>query len=246
MYKIKVNTTQNVNIEYEAASIGDRILATLIDALIIYGYMFALFVMIINFADAIGAGNISSEVWVLIIVVLFALPYLLYDLVSEIFMNGQTIGKKQRNIRVIRLDGRQATLGDYFLRWLLRPLDMMFFGSVAVIFVSANGKGQRIGDVAANTAVIKIRAMSIHKDLTLLEHNDLYVPQFLQVSLLSDADINIIREAILVYKQKKDTDILRKVAQKTKQVLQIESKAEDLEVLETVIKDYTYLAEKEA
>lgn len=245
MYKIKVNTTQNVSIEYEAASVGDRILATLIDALIVYGYLIALFTFALNISDALDT-SLSEESAIVLIIVFFVIPYLLYDLVSEIFMNGQTIGKKQRNIRVIRLDGRQATLGDYLLRWLLRPLDMMFFGSVAVIFVSANGKGQRIGDVAANTAVVKIRAMSIDKDLTLLEHNDLYVPQFLQVSLLSDTDINIIREAILVYKKNKDAQILEKVAQKTKQVLQINSKAEDLELLETVVKDYTYLAEKEA
>ncbi len=245
MYKIKVNTTQNVNIEYEAASVGDRILATLIDALIVYGYIIALFTFALNIGNALNF-SISSELAIVLLVIFFALPYLLYDLVSEVFMNGQTIGKKQRNIRVIRLDGRQATLGDYFLRWLLRPLDMMFFGSVAVIFVSANGKGQRIGDVAANTAVVKIRSMSLQKDLTLLDINDLYIPQFLQVSLLSDTDINIIREAILVYQKNKDAEILHKVAQKTKQVLQIDSKAEDLEMLQTIIKDYTYLAEKEA
>jgi len=60
-------------------------------------------------------------------------------------MNGQSVGKRAMNIRVINLDGTQPTLGAYLMRWLFRLVDTMIFGSVvALVVASANGKGKEL------------------------------------------------------------------------------------------------------
>ncbi|MEJ7659869.1 MAG: RDD family protein [Hymenobacter sp.] len=110
MATIRIHTTQNVTLEYEVASLGDRIVATLIDycVLIAWGVLWAVLF------TALGSGNHQSSdtdwgsavgIAVIIILVIIIAPYVLYFLLSEIFFNGQTIGKKARDLRVVRLDG---------------------------------------------------------------------------------------------------------------------------------------------
>ena len=78
------------------------------------------------------------------------LPTTFYSLIFEIAMNGQTPGKYLNKIRVVKIDGSKPTLGSYLTRWLLRIIDIWFFtGSVAVFTILFNGKGQRLGDIAA-------------------------------------------------------------------------------------------------
>ena len=50
MTQLSINTTQNVNINFTAASVGDRILAQLIDLLVKIAYIIVV-IVIINFFD---------------------------------------------------------------------------------------------------------------------------------------------------------------------------------------------------
>ena len=56
--------------------------------------------------------------------VIFYLPVFLYEVLTETFFNGQTFGKKARNIRVIKLDGSEATVGNFIIRWLFRFIEI--------------------------------------------------------------------------------------------------------------------------
>ena len=78
MDNIKIQTTQNVDIEYQLASIGDRILATLLDYVffLAYGVMW-----LIIFAFT----NKWLEKHIAIVVIAF-LPILFYDLFCETFL----------------------------------------------------------------------------------------------------------------------------------------------------------------
>src|SRR5688572_29908483 len=108
MQTINVRTTQNVSIQYPVASIGDRILAYLLDSVILIAYSVAVIALFINLEMEI------IWVWIMMLVA----PWLLYRLAFEIFMNGQTPGKRVMNIQVVRLDGTQPAIGNYFLRWI--------------------------------------------------------------------------------------------------------------------------------
>lgn len=75
--------------------------------------------------------------------------------------NGQTIGKKALNIKIVRKDGSRATLGRIFsLRYLVNTLLTMIpgigsiYGLVDILFIF--GKPQRcIHDYIADTIVVK-------------------------------------------------------------------------------------------
>ena len=86
MDRITINTTQNVHIDYEAAGIGDRSIAAILDVFILLAYVFSVS-MVLDEASS----------WVLY--ALIALPYFIYFLIAEIFFNGQTLGKKMRGIK---------------------------------------------------------------------------------------------------------------------------------------------------
>src|SRR5690606_34920667 len=99
--------------------------------------------------------------------ILFYLPVIFYHLLCEVFMDGQTFGKKAIDIKVVKLDGSQPSVGSYFLRWLLQIVDLPFFGAIGIITILVNGKGQRVGDLAAGTTVISLKHRTGIKDTIL-------------------------------------------------------------------------------
>ena len=111
MQKIKIQTTQNVAIEFVLAGLGSRILAYLIDSLIVGVYLIAVFWGYLS--------TIDSEPSTVILILLF-LPSFLYHLLCETLLNGQSVGKRQMNIRAVRLDGSPPGFSAYLPRWLLR------------------------------------------------------------------------------------------------------------------------------
>ena len=247
METIKVETTQNVSLEYAPASIGERILAFLIDILVEIAYIIA----VIQVIDALELKlNFRSDSLGVIILYFFLfIPIIFYDILSEIFLNGQSIGKKAMNIKVIRTNGRQADIGQYALRWFFRVIDVKFSaGLVAIIGISANGRGQRLGDLAADTCVIRVpKTPNMNLQLLMPQFGELYSPKYMQVTLLSDNDINLIKEFLIAYRKERKSEILEKIAQKTKLLLGLKYVEEfDNQVfLNVIVKDYSYLTSAE-
>jgi uncharacterized RDD family membrane protein YckC len=234
MDNIRIQTTQNVDIEYEVASIGDRILATLLDYLFFLAY-FILILLIGGLTDWVLFRSIAIEV-------LLVLPVLFYDLVCETFLQGRSFGKIIMKIKVVKLDGTQANFGAYLLRWLLRIIDTRIFGGViALIAILINGKGQRIGDMAAGTTVIKMKQKVQLSDTILNKVQADYTLVFPQVSKLSDNDVAIIKEVVRVCIQSNNTEALEKLATKTKETMGVTVNMPHIQFLSTVIQDYSYL-----
>ena len=130
MENIGIETTQNVDIQYNIASIGDRVLAQIIDMLILFGYGFAMIFVVLFLGDTFSGSPIYFPTATFIILYL---PFFFYDLLCEIFLNGQSMGKKILKIKVVKIDGSQPGLGSYFLRWLLKQIDVFFtYGSVGI------------------------------------------------------------------------------------------------------------------
>lgn len=226
MDKINVETSQNVAIEYEIASVGDRILATLLDGLIMGGVT----LILVTLTAAIDSPSFMF--------VIIGLPIMFYTLLCEIFMSGQTLGKRARNIKVIRVDGGQPSLGNYLLRWLLRLIEVVPYGIIAVITIIINGKGQRLGDIAAGTAVIKLRVKQKNKLQELAKPGEDYVPVFQEAADLSDRDVELIAKVL----QGKDIEgqyhLVEKLTDKLKQTLNVESKLTPHDFLLTLLKDF--------
>ena len=236
MQTINVRTTQNVSIQYPIASIGDRILAYLLDTVILTAYTIAIVALFIN---------IDMEIiWIWIMMLLA--PWLLYRLFFEIFMNGQTPGKRVLNIQVVRLDGTQPSIGNYFLRWIFEFVDIYpLSGALAVIIIAANGRGQRLGDIVAGTTVVKLIA---HREITASEifvtTENTYQPTFPQVVQLEPRDIELIQRALEANVQFQNIQPVLMVTDKVKSLLNIQTELPPAEFLYTVVRDFNHLTSR--
>jgi uncharacterized RDD family membrane protein YckC len=234
MDNISIHTTQNVDIEYQLASIGDRILATLLD----YLFFLAYFLLIVLLA-ALTKWELFDS---MAIVSILALPILFYDLICEVLFQGKSFGKMIMKIKVVMMDGTQANFGAYLLRWLLRIIDMRLFGgALALIAILINGKGQRIGDMAAGTTVIKMKQKVQLSDTIFNKLKPDYSLVFPEVSRLTDNDVAIIKEVMQVCVQSNNFEAIDKLVLKTKATMGVTSHLPHAQFLSAVIQDYNYL-----
>lgn len=133
-------------------------MALFVDSLI---QMIAVILLFIAVAIS-GAGfGLSPEMgkWMLAvsILALFLLNWG-YFAIFETVWKGQTPGKRQAGIRVIRDSGREITVKEAIGRNLLRSVDMlpgMYGVGMASIFLSPRNK--RLGDYVAGTVVVHDR-----------------------------------------------------------------------------------------
>jgi uncharacterized RDD family membrane protein YckC len=227
---VSIQTSQNVRLEYEPASLGDRILATILDNLVRVGW---------GLLTAALPLSLKINIGTFYVVLVVVIPILLYHFVCEWLLNGQSVGKIAMKTRVVMLDGSQPGIGAYLLRWLLRIVDIsLFSGLVAVICVAATGRGQRLGDLAAGTTVVKLARKVSLEEVLYNPLPDNYVVQFPEVRQLSDHDIQVIREVL----RRADPATLDHTADKVRQVIGVQTNLWARAFLETVINDYQFLA----
>lgn len=239
METIKITTTQNVDLEYEAAGVGYRILATLLDGVFIGVYVALIFLLCIQ----LGFNYFyeSNQYLAATLIIILSLPILLYHFLSETFMNGQSLGKKVVKIKVVKLDGTQPGIGSFILRSILRVIDIQLFnGLVALISVAASDKSQRLGDMAAGTTVIKINSGTTLRNTILFKQITDYKIVFEQVALLSDKDIGIIKEILEHSIANNKPNNLKALVQKVKNKMNVTSTLTDEQFLKTVLLDYSH------
>jgi uncharacterized RDD family membrane protein YckC len=189
MSNTAINTAQNVNIEYEFAGIGKRIVAFILDLVVMVIYLIT---MTMTVYRAVGLFDESN---VLGIRELSLLPIFCYSLSLHLVFNGRTVGKFIMGIKVVKEDGSPARLSDFLVRWILRLIDIvLFFGTVGVVAILFSERKQRLGDIAAKTIVINTRK-STKISHTILEDLEAdYQPEFQNAYMLSDADVNEIKD----------------------------------------------------
>ncbi|GAL87234.1 RDD family protein [Sporocytophaga myxococcoides] len=171
--------------------------------------------------------------------IFFAVPPFLYQLLFESFMNGQSPGMKSRGLKVIRIDGKECNFLDYFLRWVLRPIDViMFYGGIAMVTIAMTKKGQRLGDLLAGTTIIKLKKQNNLDNTLFVNSENNYVPVFSGVDKLNDRDMEIIKEAIKVYETTGNMIPAGELSKKIKTALNIQTQMDPIVLLRTVLKDY--------
>ena len=247
---IRVHTAQNVTLEYEVASLGDRIVAAIIDNLVLVAWGAAWALLIVALADknrqpsqSVDYTDATGIATIVLLAIIF-LPYVFYNLICEVYFNGQSIGKKARNIKVMRLDGTAPRLGDYLLRWLLRLIDTGLFGGlVAVITIAASGRGQRLGDMAAGTTVLKLRpSQSLALPPTAAGPLAGYQPVFAQAARLADHDAALVRQLLHQAIGRQNYQVVNELANKVKAITGIQTDLQDEPFLQTVLRDHAHLA----
>lgn len=239
MEGLLIETTQNVTLEYQPASIGERILAYLLDVLVVLAWFFS-----VSMAFGLFWSDKTRDYEVFLLFGVLILPVAFYDLALEILLNGQSIGKKALGIRVVMLDGRQPTLGAYLMRWLFRLVDItLFSGVVAVITIAINGKGQRLGDLAAKTTVVKLRPpVSLERVVAVPVADPTYRVTYPEASLLSDRDATTLRQALNKGLSVGNETLVATAARKAREVTGIRGEGDDVQFLHVLLRDHAHLS----
>ncbi|SFG02222.1 RDD family protein [Pontibacter chinhatensis] len=229
MNTVKIRTTQNVEVEYPLASAGDRVVAHMID-LAVY-FLWLMMCGIVFTTTNMSQGPIFS--------IVLTLPLMFYHLLCEIFLNGQSVGKMARDIKVVKLTGEAPTIGDYLLRWLFRLVDTFASqGLIALIMVAVSNKGQRLGDMAAGTCVIRTRAIKRAEAVT-VESEAGYQIRFPEVHLLTDKDVALIRKLLFKAQKYNNYELLEKMVKQVQEVTGIQQgELSEWDFLQIVLKDY--------
>jgi uncharacterized RDD family membrane protein YckC len=238
MQTIRITTSQNIDIDYELGGLGERIVASLID----FGMFFLIYILVAILGISMAAINSNPSFFILFIV--YAVLYVFYDLLCEIFMNGQSVGKKVMKIRVISLDGAQPKISQYLLRWLFRIIEMgASFGSIALVVAAISPKVQRIGDLVAGTILIRTQPRTNIQHIAFRPAIEGYQPVFTSASQLSEQDIELINEVVNSYIKTGNSVLVYNMAQRIKEHLGIlpPPQMNDMQFLQTILKDYTQL-----
>ena len=241
MTQLSINMTQNVNINFTAASVGDRIFAQLLDILVMIAYAVVVGVLL----DITGLSTTieAMDTWsVMGAYGIIYSPIMFYTIVQESLWEGQTIGKRIMKTKVIKLDGYQAGFGDYLIRWLFRLVEILIgYGIIALIAVIASKKSQRLGDMAAGTAVITLKNKVNINHTIIQDINSDYVPTYPLVIKLSDNDVRIIKETFETAISTRDFATIIKLREKVLSVTGIKNQSgNDQDFIRTLLKDYNY------
>lgn len=137
------------------SNIGNRFVAGLVDYIIIYGFTFFLSYTI---GEPNNEGGTSLSGLPALIPIIF---WLIMTVGLESGL-GATIGNSLVGLKAIPKNGtnRKLTFSESFKRHLLDPIDMFFFGLVAIITIKNTEMNQRIGDLWAKTIVISIKSLN--------------------------------------------------------------------------------------
>ena len=258
---IQIGTAFNIDLEFEIAEFHKRLLAYIIDFALLLIFLFSMKYVLYNeflfhLEESVGMD-----------ILIISLPMLLYSLLTELWFNGQTLGKKIMAIRVISLEGGEPTFGQFLLRWITRFFEWPFFfgyiaystanvmvyvfvtgmlGIAVVIIISVANKNQRLGDMIAGTVVVNTKSTLTLADTVFMQIDKTdYKPMFPEVMRLSDRDINTIKGVLIQAGKRNNYDMCNRVSMKIKEVLQIHSDMHVDQFLEKLLADYNYLATRE-
>lgn len=232
MKKIEIVTSHNITIVYSLATVGQRVLASVFDLVVVglYALLISMF-----------TGGLSFLYYVLIFPVV-----ILYHFLFEVFNNGQSIGKMAMKLKVVTLRGRSPSIVDLFLRWIFRTIDIgMSLGTLAILFIASSSRSQRVGDILAETSVISLQSQQVVElqhltDISEKDHEIMYP----KVTRYTDEDMLLVKDVLLREKRLPNAanrQVLKELALKIKYDLGIEHGVAPRQFLAQVMSDYILL-----
>ncbi|WP_343747305.1 RDD family protein [Fluviicola sp.] len=248
MKTISFTTSQFVTIDYELASPVYRAVAAFLDLIFLCIYfLLASYFIHQNLFDLDWNSRMNRDSF--LTAFLIRLPWLLYSPVIEYFTNGRSLGKLIMGIRVVKSNGETAGLREYFTRWIFRIVDIWVggFGFLALLVSGTTEKRQRIGDIMADTVVIKVKDTQLYglKDVLSIKNSDTHIPTYPHVIRFSDEDMLLIKNTILRvqrYPNQANKDFAIELANETARLMGLsETPQKRMEFLKTVLQDYVVL-----
>ncbi len=146
-----VATPERVSFDYQVAGLATRGIAQILDLLILVGVLGGLYFA----ALAIGAAGASTVANLVAVIGSFVVVFG-YFWACEAFWRGQTIGKRVFRLRAVGDRGEPMTFLQAGIRNVVRIVDFLPYAyGVGLVVLFVNGRGKRLGDLAAGTIVVK-------------------------------------------------------------------------------------------
>ena len=146
----EIETPEGVSLRLRAAGALPRAQAWMVDLLL---RLVVLFVAMIPLALFGKGGN------GLAMLLMFALLWA-YSVACEVWLDGQTLGKRALGLRVVKADGTPVTWLPSVVRNLLRVVDILpgVYG-VGLVSTLVDPHARRLGDIVAGTMVVHAREL---------------------------------------------------------------------------------------
>ena len=147
-----VTTPENVPFDFELAGVAARALAWFLDVLVM-----AAMIMVASCVLSMAAPALGGLAIALLMVAIFLVQWW-YSALCEWWLGGQTLGKKAVGLRTLDERGLRMSFLQAVVRNLVRFVDLLpilyLVGGVSAI---VDGRGRRLGDIAAGTIVVRVR-----------------------------------------------------------------------------------------
>jgi uncharacterized RDD family membrane protein YckC len=157
-FPTRMVTPEAVALEFQTANVGSRILAFLIDLLVVGT---GIFVGVVAVALGVNASGAVLPDWLVIAMFLVLIPgwWFGYFTAMETLWRGRTLGKAALGLRVVTREGAPVRFRHAAIRTLLGLVDFgLGSGFFAVVFVLFSRDNQRLGDLVAGTLVLRERS----------------------------------------------------------------------------------------
>lgn len=146
---IQIVTPENIAFHYHLAGPFPRLLAFLIDALTIAAFVILMMLALVLLFPLFGVAGFGFYFLAVFII------FWGYGGILETFWNGQTLGKRALNLRVVSTSGLPINAAQAMLRNILRFVDLLFYATLGGASMSLTRRFQRLGDLAAQTMVVR-------------------------------------------------------------------------------------------
>jgi uncharacterized RDD family membrane protein YckC len=241
---IEIQTPHNVTIAFKLAPLGTRILAFVIDQIVLFTLIIILFLVSEWFAPNFR----FDEFYEVVLYTAVYMVYFGYSLIMETMWNGQTIGKRLMGLRVRKEDGSVPTFFEYLVRWLFRIPDLaLSAGMLAVLLIGSSKKSQRLGDMLAGTIVVQEHkgALSFVSQLQSIKTKEDYTPKYPAIVRLAEDDVLLLKE-VITRKERYDSfvysELVKSTAQRMEALLKVErEELQPLDFLKTLVREYVIL-----
>lgn len=198
MDKVKIITPEHIELEFELAGLGSRMVAALVDYLLQFGLVAVIFMALAFSNPALSRDDLPTLFKSAQMAILLVLTFLIltgYFIFFEAIWNGQTPGKKLAQIQVIRDNGQPVAFVESLLRNLLRIVDILpFHYLLGIAFIFINDKNKRIGDIVAKTIVVKLKE---NLSPTALPELDVKTDLVIDVSQITPEEYSLVRRFLL-------------------------------------------------
>lgn len=167
--RYRVETPERIDLEYDVAGLGSRLLAALVDTTLVIVLVVLLQLLgsaglTLALETVLGWAGIDAQgramgLWVVAALVLLAFALVWgYYLFFELIWHGQSPGKRWVGLRVIKEGGYPLGFVDSAIRNLVRLVDFLpFLYLVGSMVMLLDRRSRRLGDLAAGTLVVKER-----------------------------------------------------------------------------------------